>query len=71
MSNSAPATLNLLSVIKDINSVAWQQHASLERKDARMQIDTRVLAGASTERQKTQQVFGAVTNPAKSAEALV
>lgn len=36
MSNSAPATLNLHSVIKNINSVAWQQHASLERKDARI-----------------------------------
>lgn len=36
MSNNLPVTLNLLSVLKDMNELAWETHTSLERKDARI-----------------------------------
>lgn len=36
MNNGLPVTLNLFSVLKNIDSVAWEAHSTLGRKDARI-----------------------------------
>lgn len=36
MANGLPVTLNLHSVLKNIESVEWQAHTSLDRSDARI-----------------------------------
>ncbi|WJV64366.1 hypothetical protein PCO86_12755 [Pectobacteriaceae bacterium CE70] len=36
MNNGLPVTMNLFSVIKDINAIKWDEHSALGRQNARI-----------------------------------